>query len=207
MLKSAMAGERLDHVDRVGALRRRLQREPFVEDQAVVAVALRRSRRTRPRAPARRGWPAPSARPGGRSYCRRRHIAPWPAPRRDPDRRPPAAPAPPTSAGERPWPRATGRSPARTCACARASSSASAAPTARRSASRLAWIASGSTSSIRSPISAFGRQGQRLALERRVERVGAQRAAHRGDDRRRDRPPRPARRRSARGTSVPGSAS
>ena len=65
-----------------------------------------------------------------------------------------------------------------------------------------AWIASGSTSSIRSPISAFGRKDQRFALERRVERVGAQRpriAAMTGAGRRLRR----ALRRSARETSVP----
>jgi hypothetical protein len=53
---------------------------------------------------------------------------------------------------------------------------------AARSASRLRWIASGSTSSIRSPIT-LRSADQRLALERRSS-AWTQRSPHRGDHRR-----------------------
>ena len=180
-----MAGQRLDHVDRVGALRRGLQREPFVEHQAVVPVAVVKFGEGRLALRPVEAGQHRSARLAGRSYCRRRRYcalasaaprAGSPAGQQRQRHR--------SSAGGRPWRAATGRLPARSCAWARASSSASAEPTARRSASRLRWMASGSTSSIRSPIRLSRRQGQCFALERRVERIGAQRAAHRGDDRR-----------------------
>ncbi len=50
-----------------------------------------------------------------------------------------------------------------------------------RSASRDAWIASGSTMSIRSAIRRFARQQDRFGLEGRIERVRLQRRADRAN--------------------------
>ena len=73
--------------------------------------------------------------------------------------------------------RSSPATPSLRCAASRASPSA--VPTAARSPSRAAWIASGSTTSMRSAIRLSARQQDRLGLERRVERVGLERRADR----------------------------
>ena len=96
-----------------------------------------RSPRRRPRAPARRGWSTPTARPAGRSYCRHASIlrlghrraafgiAASQQPQRDR-----LQPADALGGADRSSPAAIGD-----CACA--SSAASSDPIARRNASRL----------------------------------------------------------------------
>ena len=186
-------------VERVRTLRRGLQREPFVEHQRVVVEALVEGVERGLRARARRATPGCRARPGGRSYCRRRRTAPWQAPRLAARRRPPASPSatraqPADALGARRQIVAVGAVAAGARQAARRES---AVPIASRSASRAAWIASGSTISIRSAISASDRQQDRLALERRVERVGPKRGRRPHRSPAPDRPVRRARRRPA----------
>ena len=145
-----------------------------------------RMRRAQPDARAHRATPGPQARPGGRSYCRRGRTAPWPRPRLAGRRRPRAGPGQRCAAGECPWRAATDRAPRRRrCDARREARRRAAVPIASRRLSRDAWIASGSTSSIRSAIRRVARNQDRLGLERGIERVGLERRRDRADHRRR----------------------
>ena len=135
-------------------LRGRLQREPFVEHQRIVVEAVVEGVERRLRVRARRATPGRRARPGGRSYCRRGRTAPWPASRRlrriggrEQAKRDGAQPA--NALGVR-RKIVAGSTPSLRCAASRASPSAEPIACAQRS--RAAWIASGSTTSMRSAI-------------------------------------------------------
>ena len=189
-------------VDRVGALRRGLQREPFVEHQRVVVEALVEGvERRLPLGRVERDEHAERALAVGHVVGARR-TAPWRAPpparvvgRGEQAQRDRAQPADALGA------RATGRRPRRRrCGARRAARPTSAAPIAARSASRAAWIASGSTTSIRSAIRlslgsriasalnagssaldlsvARDRADHRLGIDRLAARAGDQRAHH-----------------------------
>ena len=73
--KAGCAVSARTRVERVGLGDRGLQREPFVDDQRIVAIALVEIVERRLRAPARRAATASPAPPCGRSCCRRRGIA------------------------------------------------------------------------------------------------------------------------------------
>ena len=202
-----MLGQPQHLVERVGALRRGLEREPFVEHQRIVVEARRRKRRAPPAAPARRATPARRARPGGRSCCRRasncalasaaacagvgrgeqaERDGAQPAHALGARRQVVAGGAVAAMRGEQ------GRRPAR-CRSPRAALRAT------------AWIASGSTTSIRSAIRLS--LGSRIAsaLNAGSSELDWSVARDRADDRRRIDRARRARRRSARASSAPAS--
>ena len=165
------------------ALRRGLEREPFVEHQRVVVEALVEG--------VQRGLPlrhlestrGRRARPAGRSCCRRGRTAPWRAP--PPARWSAAAIRPSATVRSRRTPLAAGdrSSPAApSLRCAASSSCASAEPIA---AQRFARVVDGVGVDDVHAVGdqAFARQQDRLGLERRVERVGRSVAPIGADDR------------------------